>query len=113
MMDVDVVDGVATVRVDHPPVNALDIELLDAVVATMGHFDGPVVVTGVDLRAIVDGGSEYTDRFLTSLSAVFLAVLDHPAPVVAAGNGHAIAGGGVFAMAADVHGQCNFRGFEG
>ncbi|HEY5842462.1 MAG TPA: enoyl-CoA hydratase/isomerase family protein, partial [Mycobacterium sp.] len=110
MMDVDVVDGVATIRLDHPPVNALDIELLDAIVATMGHLAGPVVVTGagkcfsagVDLQAIVDGGSEYTDRFITSLSAALLAVFDHPAPVVAAVNGHAIAGGCVFAMAADV-----------
>ena len=72
MMAVDVVDGVATVRLDYLLVNALDLELLDAIVATMGHLDGPVVVTGagkcfsagVDLRAIVDGGSEYTDRFI-------------------------------------------------
>ena len=76
----------------------------------MGHLDGTVDVTGagkcfsagVDLRAIVDGGAEYTDRFITSLSAAFLAVFDHPAPVVAAVNGHAIAGGCVFAIAADV-----------
>ena len=69
------VDGVATVRLDHPPVNAFDIELLDAIVAAMGHLAGPVVVAGagkcflagVDLRAIVGGGSEYTDRFITSL----------------------------------------------
>jgi enoyl-CoA hydratase len=39
---------------------------------------------------------------MTSLSAAFLAVFDHPAPVVAAINGHAIAGGCVFAMAADI-----------
>jgi enoyl-CoA hydratase len=110
MMDVDFVDGVTTLRLDHPPVNALDLELLDAIVATMGHLDGPVVITGacrcfsagVDLRAISDGGSEYTDRFITSLSPALLAVFDHPAPVVAAVNGHAIAGGCVFAMAADV-----------
>jgi enoyl-CoA hydratase len=109
-MDVDVDDGVTTVRFDHPPVNAVDLELLDAIVATMQHVDGPVVVTGagkcfsagVDLRAIIDGGSEYTDRFMTSLSAAFLAIFDHPAPVVAAVNGHAIAGGCVFAMAADL-----------
>lgn len=110
MMHVDLVDGVTTLRLDHPPVNALDLELLDAIVATMGHLDGPVVITGagrcfsagVDLRAISDGGSEYTDRFITSLSPALLAVFDHPAPVVAAVNGHAIAGGCVFAMAADV-----------
>ena len=35
-------------------------------------------------------------------TAALLAVFDHPAPVVAAVNGHAIAGGCVFAMAADV-----------
>ena len=57
---------------------------------------------GVDLPAIVNGGAEYTDRFMTALSAAFLAVFDHPAPVVAAINGHAIAGGCVFAMAADI-----------
>ena len=38
MTDVDVLDGVATVRLDHPPVNALDLELLDAIVATMGQW---------------------------------------------------------------------------
>lgn len=107
---VDVANGVTTVRFDHPPVNALDLDLLDAVVATMHSIDGPVVITGagkcfsagVDLRAIIDGGSEYTDRFVTALSEAFLAVFDHPAPVVAAINGHAIAGGCVFAMCADL-----------
>jgi enoyl-CoA hydratase len=105
-----VADGVTTVRFDHPPVNALDLDLLDAVVASMRSIEGPVVITGagkcfsagVDLRAIIDGGSEYTDRFVTALSEAFHAVFDHPAPVVAAINGHAIAGGCVFAMCADV-----------
>ncbi len=105
-----VVDGVSTVRFDHPPVNALDLDVLDDLIVTMRGVDGPMVLTGtgrcfsagVDLRAITDGGAEYTDRFLTALSAAFLAVFDHPAPVVAAINGHAIAGGCVFAMAADI-----------
>jgi enoyl-CoA hydratase len=107
--DLDVVGGVTTVRFDNPPVNALDLDLLDTIIATMRRIDGPVVVTGagkcfsagVDLRAIVNGGSDYTDRFVTALSEAFLAVFDHPAPVVAAINGHAIAGGCVFAMCAD------------
>ena len=109
-MDVEVLDGVSTVRFDHPPVNALDLDLLDDVVAAMRGLDGPVVITGtglcfsagVDLPKIVEGGAEYTDRFITSLSAAFLAVFDHPAPVVAAVNGHAIAGGCVLAMSADI-----------
>jgi enoyl-CoA hydratase len=110
MTSAQLVDGVTTVRFDHPPVNALDLDLLDDIIVTMRGLDGPVVLTGagrcfsagVDLRAILDGGADYTDRFMTALSAAFLAVFDHPAPVVAAINGHAIAGGCVFAMAADM-----------
>jgi enoyl-CoA hydratase len=37
---VEVVDGVSTVRFDHPPVDALDLNLLDHVVATMRGVDG-------------------------------------------------------------------------
>lgn len=109
-MDVEVADGVSVVRCDYPPVNAADLGLLNDVVATFGGLVGPVVLTGagkvfsagVDLRAILDGGAEYTDRFLSSLSAAFLAIFDYPGPVVAAVNGHAIAGGCLIAMAADM-----------
>ncbi|BBY06462.1 enoyl-CoA hydratase/isomerase family protein [Mycobacterium noviomagense] len=109
-METEARDGVTVIGFDHPPVNALDLALLDDVVATMRRVDGPVVITGkgkcfsagVDLPALIGGGPEYTDRFITALSAAFLAVFDHPAPVVAAINGHAIAGGCVFAMCADI-----------
>ena len=110
MTDADVADGVTIVRFDHPPVNALDLDLLEVIVASMRNVEGPVVITGadrcfsagVDLRALVDGGAEYAERFVSALSEAFLAVFEHPAPVVAAINGHAIAGGCVFAMCADV-----------
>jgi enoyl-CoA hydratase len=106
----EVTDSVTIVRFDRPPVNALDLDLLDVIVASMRNVEGPVVITGagrcfsagVDLRAIVDGGAEYAERLVTALSEAFLAVFDHPAPVIAAINGHAIAGGCVFAMCADV-----------
>lgn len=109
-MDVDVADGVTTVRLNHPPVNALDLVLLESVVAAMRRIEGPAVITGagkcfsagVDLRSVIDDGSDYVDRFLVTLSEAFLAVFDHPAPVVAAINGHAVAGGCVFAMCADI-----------
>jgi enoyl-CoA hydratase len=106
----EVIDGVTIIRFDHPPVNALDLDLLEVIIATMQNVEGPVVITGagrcfsagVDLRAIVDGGAGYAERFVTALSEAFLTVFDHPAPVIAAINGHAIAGGCVFAMCADI-----------
>jgi enoyl-CoA hydratase len=109
-MQVELADGVTTVRIDHPPVNAFDLGLVDDAVATVRCIQGPIVLTGagacfsagVDLRAIIDGGADYNDRFLAAISAAFLTVFDHPAPVVAAVNGHAIAGGCVLAMAADI-----------
>lgn len=110
MTNAEVADGVTVVRFDHPPVNALDLDLLEVIIASMRSIEGPVVLTGVgrcfsagvDLRALVEGGAEYAEPFVAALSEAFLAVFDHPAPVIAAVNGHAIAGGCVFAMCADV-----------
>ena len=110
MTDLDTADGVTIVRFDNAPVNALDLDLLEVIIASMRGIEGPVVITGagrsfsagVDLRALVDGGTDYAERFVTALSEAFLAIFDHPAPVVAAVNGHAIAGGCVLAMCADV-----------
>lgn len=110
MTNLDTADGVTILRFDHPPVNAQDLDLLEVIIASMRKVEGPVVITGagrcfsagVDLRALIDGGTEYAERFVAALSEAFLAVFDHPAPVVAAINGHAIAGGCVLAMCADV-----------
>ena len=97
-------------RFDNAPVNAADLDLLNVIIDSMRNIEGPVVITGagrafsagVDLRALVDGGTDYAEQFVAALSEAFLAIYDHPAPVVAAVNGHAIAGGCVLAMCADV-----------
>jgi enoyl-CoA hydratase/carnithine racemase len=103
---------VAIVRLDHRKVNVLDLEMLEAIADTMRRLaDGPgVVVTGsgtvfsagVDLGRIVEGGPEYVERFLHALHDALIAVFDHPRPVVAAVNGHALAGGCVLAAGCDV-----------
>ena len=112
MIAVEEQGDVAVVRFEHGKVNALDLELLRAISDTMRDLGnaGAIVLTGagrafsagVDLRRIVDGGVPYAEEFLPALSDAFLAVFDCPRPVVAAVNGHALAGGCVIAAAADV-----------
>lgn len=112
MIHIEREGDVAVVRFEHGKVNALDLELLHAISETMrGLSDaGAIVLTGtgrafsagVDLRRIVDGGAAYAEEFLPALSDAFLAVFDCPRPVVAAINGHALAGGCIIAAAADL-----------
>jgi enoyl-CoA hydratase len=103
---------VVVLRMAHGAVNALDLELLNDLignVAELAEAAPPMVLTGsgrsfsagVDLKRIVGGGAEYIAEFMTALSKAFLAVFEYPGPAVAAINGHAIAGGFVFAAACD------------
>lgn len=112
MIEREDTSGVTVLRLSHGPVNALDLELCDEITETFAALSGepgPVVVTGagpsfcagVDLKRIVDGGADHARAFLTALSRAFVAVFEHPAPTVAAVNGHAIAGGLVIAAACD------------
>jgi enoyl-CoA hydratase len=112
MLDVDKRSSVTVVRLRHGKVNALDLELLQAITAALRDLDphepvvitgsGPVFSAGVDLRRIVEGGRPYVREFIPALSEAFLAIFDHPGPVVAAIDGHAIAGGCIIAAAGDV-----------
>lgn len=62
---------------------------------------GPAFSAGVDLKRVVDGGGAYVAEFLPALDRAFRSVFDLGKPVVAAVNGHAIAGGCVLAAACD------------
>jgi enoyl-CoA hydratase len=92
---------------------ALDIELCEAVAAQFDALrnttaqavvltgQGRMFSAGVDLIRLGEGGAPYVRRFLPALHRMFEAVFFHPKPVVAAINGHAIAGGCVLASCAD------------
>ena len=105
--------GVAVLRMTHGKANALDLELCETLTAQLNDCarsdagalvvtgDGRMFSAGVDLVRIVDGGAAYVRAFLPALNAMCAALFSFPRPVVAAVNGHAIAGGCVIACAAD------------
>ncbi len=111
MIDVEERDGIAVVRFEKGKVNALDLELLEEITATLVglHEADGVVLTGkgrafsagVDLKRLVDGGPEHVGAFLPALVRAIEEVFYFPRPIVAAVNGHAIAGGCILAVAAD------------
>lgn len=105
-------DGIAVLRLASGKVNALDLDLLEAIIVAFAEIaDAPAVVltgegscfsAGVDLRRILVSSAPEIESFLDALSRALLTVFTHPRPVVAAVNGHAIAGGCVLAVATDV-----------
>ncbi len=113
MIDLKTDSGVAVVAVRHGKANALDIELCTALAKCFGKLRASsvraVVLTGqermfsagVDLIRLSAGGPDYVREFLPALHRLYDAVFFHEKPVVAAINGHAIAGGCVLACCAD------------
>src|SRR6516162_6998978 len=105
-------EGVLTLRLAHWKASALDVELLDALLRELdGVADdvraliltgtGSIFSAGVDLFRLTQGGADYVRRFLPLLSRFLRTLFGFPRPVVAAANGHAIAGGCVIVLAGD------------
>lgn len=104
-------NGVTLISMQHGKVNALDLELLtqihevfaglslDEVVVLTGN--GRAFSAGLDMRRLLDEDASYSDALLQALTDATLAIFRHPAPVVAAIEGAAIAGGALLAFATD------------
>ncbi|MEW6143641.1 MAG: enoyl-CoA hydratase/isomerase family protein [Thermodesulfobacteriota bacterium] len=107
-------DGIATVALDRPRVNAINeqvvLELrnafrelaLDArVKAVILTGRGSFFSFGFDIPAFMDYPKESFRRFVMSFSELVQRIFVFPKPVIAALNGHAVAGGCVLAIACD------------
>jgi enoyl-CoA hydratase len=99
--------------IDRPPANALDPALLRAGAALVEELrvdpPGAVVLTGTgaffsggaDLRVVPDLAPEDQAELTRTFNLMFAGWYQFPRPVVAAVNGHAVAGGLVLALCAD------------
>lgn len=106
-------DDIAVLRMADGKVNAMSTEFCETLIerfedirrspmrAAVMTGTGKIFSAGVDLMRLLAGGRAYIRQFLPALNAMLSAVFSHPKPVVAAVNGHAIAGGCVLACAAD------------
>src|SRR5919197_3820381 len=108
MIEKTAVGSVAGLSMAHGPVNVMDTAMLRMITEAfieLSGADGPAAVVltgagrafsaGVDLRSLLDGGPGYVAEFLPALSDALLAAFTLDRPLVAAVNGHAIAGGAV------------------
>jgi len=113
LIDLEKHGDITVMRLDAPPVNALDREVLLAITGTLHEIEGSdaraVVLTGAgdafsagaDLFRVLNEGDDYLRSSLAALSEAFATLFQFPRPVVAAVNGHAIAGGAVLVCASD------------
>ena len=113
MIDRKDAGGIRVVKLAHGKVSAMDIELGEALMQEMQDAatapikaviltgTGSSFSAGVDLFRLIKDGPDYGRRFLPVLDGLLRAVLTLPKPVVAAVNGHAIAGGCILAASCD------------
>ena len=115
LVRLEVEDGVGTIRLDRPPMNAINqdltADLLDAareagarndVGAVVLYGGEKVFAAGADVKMMADMGPNEVRPMIMGLQEVFNAVEDIPKVTIAAVTGYALGGGCELAMCADL-----------
>jgi enoyl-CoA hydratase/carnithine racemase len=111
---VDADQAVATIRLDRPPMNALNSQVQDELAAAAAAvtadqeiravvlYGGPkVFAAGADIKEMTDAGYAQMAVSTRRLQECFTAIAKIPKPVVAAITGYALGGGLELALCAD------------
>ena len=115
MICVESTDGIALVRFERPPANAIELESATALEETLGRLEADgatraVVLTGhgeffsagLDLKVVPAYGAGEQRAMVMAINRLVGRLYALELPAVAAVNGHAIAGGLVVVLACDV-----------